>query len=321
MSRFRRACSAMLLTLSVASAGHVAPQGSELRVITEPDQGLGPIYQLIRGAVHSVDLEIYELVDPQAESILAADAARGVKVEVILDRSYEQKRNQPAFTYLSDHKVSVRWAPARYDLTHEKALIIDGRQLVIMTLNMVAEDYSNTRDFAVVDAQRADVSAAQAVFDADWSDQAVTAPAGADLVWSPGSESTLVSLIGSARHSVAVENEEMSDAYVVRALVAAARRHVQVRLCMTYDTAWKSSFDELTDAGVQVRTYSESAPLYIHAKAIVVDGSRAFVGSENFSVASLLYNRELGLLTSSPSVVAPVLAIVDKDFAGARPWS
>jgi hypothetical protein len=44
---------------------------------------------------------MYELVDPRAESILVADAARGVHVRVILDRRLERVRNQAAFSYLS----------------------------------------------------------------------------------------------------------------------------------------------------------------------------------------------------------------------------
>ena len=47
-----------------------------------------------------------------------------------------------------------------------------------------------------------------------------------------------------------------------------------------------------------IRLYPDKASaLYIHAKAIVADagrsGQRALVGSQNFSVASLGYNREL----------------------------
>jgi phosphatidylserine/phosphatidylglycerophosphate/cardiolipin synthase-like enzyme len=53
---------------------------------------------------------MYELADPRAESILVADAARGVHVRVILDQHLERVRNRAAFTYLSTHGVDVRWA-------------------------------------------------------------------------------------------------------------------------------------------------------------------------------------------------------------------
>jgi phosphatidylserine/phosphatidylglycerophosphate/cardiolipin synthase-like enzyme len=59
---------------------------ASLRLLTEPGSGIGPIYKLITGAKHSVDLTMYELIDPTAEADLAADAARGVNVRVLLDR-------------------------------------------------------------------------------------------------------------------------------------------------------------------------------------------------------------------------------------------
>ncbi len=91
---------------------------------------------------------------------------------------------------------------------------------------------------------------------------------------------------------------------------------------MTRDSEWTSHFDALSAAGVAVRTYADSSSvLYIHAKAIVVDGRQAFVGSENFSTASLDYNRELGLITGAPGVVATVAATLAGDWAGATPWS
>ena len=43
--------------------------------------------------------------------------------------------------------------------------------------------------------------------------------------------------------------------------------------------------------------------LYVHAEAIVVEGRRAFVGSENLSAASLDHNRELDVIVADPSAV------------------
>ena len=123
--------------------------------------------------------------------------------------------------------------------------------------------------------------------------------AGRDLLWSPGSEKALVALIGSARHRLLVENEEMGAAPIIAALQSAARRGVQVEVVMTESSEWDSALNSLLQAGVHVRTYAYDAPLYIHAKAISVDGRRVFVGSENFSTESLDYNRELGIVTGS----------------------
>jgi phosphatidylserine/phosphatidylglycerophosphate/cardiolipin synthase-like enzyme len=74
-----------------------------------------------------------------------------------------------------------------------------------------------------------------------------------------------------------------------------------------------------------VRTYKDSSSvLYIHAKAVVADaglaGEQMFVGSENFSTASLRYNRELGIRTTNKSVISAVAAVLNADYAGGKTY-
>jgi hypothetical protein len=89
---------------------------------------------------------------------------------------------------------------------------------------------------------------------------------------------------------------------------------------MTADSEWDRAFSQLESAGVHVVLYANTAStLYIHAKVIDVDGVRAFVGSENFSNASLNDNRELGLITSSASALGPLNSTLSSDVAHGQP--
>ena len=99
-----------------------AAHAGSLRVLTEPQAGIGPVYRLISGARTSVDLSMYELADSAAETDLAADAARGVDVRVILDQDLEKSRNTAAYDYLSARRVHVRWGPAG-TIYHQKTLL------------------------------------------------------------------------------------------------------------------------------------------------------------------------------------------------------
>src|ERR1039457_2478962 len=132
--------------------------------------------------------------------------------------------------------------------------------------------------------------------------------------------------INGATSALAVENEEMDDSAVTGALAAAARRGVDVTVTMTADSEWDQAFAELTQAGVHIRLYpDDSAALYIHAKAVVADaglsGQQVLVGSQNFSVSSLDYNRELGIITHDPTEVAAVSRVLGGDYAGAASYS
>ncbi len=302
------------------------PRATSLQVLTEPQAGIRPVYQLITGARSSVDLSMYELADPVAEADLAADAARGVDVRVILDQYLEKDRNTGAYDYLAARGVHVHWGPASA-IYHQKTLTLDDATSVIMTGNLVAADYAGTRDFAVIDTSRADVTAIITTFNADFTGSAVTPPDGADLVWSPtNAQASVLAVINGATRTLAVENEEMDDPDVTGALAAAARRGVDVRITMTADPEWEQAFAELAQAGVHVRLYPDDpSALYIHAKAIAADaglpGQQILFGSQNFSVASLDYNRELGILTANPAAVAAVSGALAADYASAAPYS
>lgn len=296
------------------------------RVIVEPDDGMAVIDDLLGSARRSLDLEIYELDDPSAELALAADAARGVRVRVILDRRLEQVRNLAAYEFLHSRGVEVAWSSPRFFATHEKAFVIDRTTAVVMSLNLTSRYYATSRDVAVVDRDPADVAAIESVFDADLHGGGSSTPAADDLVWSPGQSSAdLLALIARARVSVALESEELSSPAVVRALVAAAGRGVRVSVAMTYSPDWRPAFAALRRVGAQVHVMYGERPLYLHAKLMAIDAGTprgiAFVGSENLTDASLLHDRELGLVLLDRADVSRIATVIATDFADASPWT
>jgi cardiolipin synthase len=297
------------------------PAGTNWSLVTEPNQGMGPVYSLMSSPEHTLDMTMYELSDPHAVDILEADARRGVTVRVLLDSDYERSYNQPAFTSLSSDGVQVRWAPTG-TIFHQKTVTVDDRTSAVMTLNLTSAYYPTSRDFAVTTTDARNVTAIEQVFNDDWggSGPPAAGPGGLDLVWSPGAQGPLVSLIDSARSSVLVENEEMDDSAITAALKDAAERGVNVEVVMTYSSSWADALSQLAGAGVKVSTYPSEGSLYIHAKVVVADGASLFLGSQNFSVSSLDYNRELGIITSDPALAGAVSQTVSADFAGATPF-
>jgi phosphatidylserine/phosphatidylglycerophosphate/cardiolipin synthase-like enzyme len=95
---------------------------------------------------------------------------------------------------------------------------------------------------------------------------------------------------------------------------------------MTYDSSYSAELSELVSAGVGAHVYPDtSSALYIHAKVIVVDAGtayeKAFIGSENFSAASMDHNRELGIITTDPTVVNKLASVLGQDYTGAPPFN
>lgn len=295
-------------------------------LVIEPDQGLTPIYNLIQSATQSIDMTMYELVDTQAQSLLCQAATNGVAVRVILDQNLEYNNNLSAYNQLNSCGAQAVWAWTKYDATHQKSIVIDGTTAAIMSLNLTSRYYSTSRDFALIENDAADVAAIESTFNADFQSQTITPPVGDDLVWSPTNAKTqLLSVINSAQTSLQVENEEMSYSTIVTALENAAKRGVAVTVCMTNTSnTYATEFNALKKAGVNITTYAATAPLYIHAKAIVADygtaSARAFMGSENFSSNSLNYNRELGLITTDANTLTQLHNTLASDYAGGTAW-
>src|SRR6201994_1718161 len=266
-------------------------------LVIEPNAGFSTVYNLIGKARHSIDLTMYELSDQTAESDLGAAAKRGVDVRVVLDRK-EKSSNTSAYDYLRDHKAHVVWSSSKFEYTHQKTLVVDSFEAVIMTANLTSRYYSTSRDFLVTDTSHADVSAIGAVFNADYAHHSVTPGDGQDLVWSPtDSQDKLLGLINGARHSLRIYSEEMGDSTIEKALIAAAKRGVDVQVCgENTDGEYDSDFKELTQGG-----------FYVHGKVVEADygtsAAKVFIGSENFSSTSLNRNRELGLITSNTTVM------------------
>ncbi len=307
-----------IATALVLLAGCGVAAASQLSLVAEPQAGIRPFTALIAGARHSIDMTMYELYDRTVERDLAAASARGVDVRVALNGGYYSGRstnNDPAYAYLKAHRVHVRYTPTYFALTHQKTLTVDGRVSAVMSLNF-DNLYASTRDYAILDRNPADVRSIVGAFDDDWAGRRDTATDGSgDLVWSPGAQDAVLGLIEHARHSLELEDEEMAYAPAIAALCSDARRGVDVRLVMTYDSDWRDAFAQLRGCGVSIRLYHGQS-YYIHAKLLIADGRTALVSSQNLSTGSLKYNRELGITVTDPAIVSALETDFDSDYAG-----
>jgi phosphatidylserine/phosphatidylglycerophosphate/cardiolipin synthase-like enzyme len=310
------AAAGMIAAGAVATTAGAAPTAHQAAASTYslnvlPDQGESAIYNFIETAKTSIDVTMYELRDTTVTSDLVAKQQAGVQVRVILDAQHTSV-NGAAYSALQAGGVAVTYSSSAFTYTHQKTITVDGAESFISTGNLDSKYYATSRDYGVFDTDANDVSAIEAVF----AKTSITPGDGDDLVWSPtDSQSQLDSLINSATKTLDVEQEEFSDPTLVGDVVAAAQRGVTVRVVAEDENgSYDSELNQVTSAGGTVTTYTSSTGYYIHAKAIIVDGSKIFLGSENFSTNSLTNNRELGLIISDPTVLSGVEQAFTADF-------
>lgn len=299
----------------------VAPPVSGTRgLYVEPDDGHAPVIDEIDQAQRSIDLTIYLLTDAQVINALTRAEARGVEVRVILEEHpFGGGSDQSVVaSKLRDAGIDVRWGSSRFRFTHAKFMVIDHQVAIITTQNLSASSFKANREFGVISTVPADVDEAARIFAGDWSGD--PSPVTGPLVVSPdNSRDRLLALIGSAQTSIDLYAEVIRDPTMMDALTAAARRGVRVRVLITdnKDEGNREAAAKLTADGVEVRMVKK---LYIHAKMILVDGARAFAGSENLTATSLDANREVGMILAEPPLVQRCAATFRRDWSQAIPY-
>ena len=313
-------CGLTMATAFAAYPAHAASDPYSAFVFSTSSATEPTIYNFIEQATSSLNMTMYELSDTTVENDLISLESSGVDVRVILDQA-EKSTNQAAYTKLEDGGVGVVWSSTAFTYTHQKTITINNDESLILSGNLTSEWYTTTRDYGVFDSDANDVAAIVAVFNADYKHSSITPSDGDNLLWSPTTaQSRLVSLVESATTSIDVEEEEFSDTALINALVDDAENGVTVRVVVEDPSDYSSEIKKLDNAGAEVVGYPESAALYIHAKAIVVDygqsDAKVEVGSMNWTSNSLGDNRELGIILSDTAAETVVENQFDADFAG-----
>ena len=320
-------------------AAHQSTVSSAGILVVEPDNARDPLLNLINGAKHSIDVTIYSISDSQIVNALVAAQKKGVTVRVIYNyNSFALKNifpNDAAIQQITAAGGQAKKASSNFTITHQKTITVDGTTSLIMTFNLSASYFTNSRDFGYITSNSTQVGEIERVFNADWSDTSIT-PSEASLVWSPvNSRSKILDIINRAQKTLIIDNEETFDKPCMSALMDAAKRGVSVRFLTAVLTAYStttanggSSYNNSggPDANAPERAVLNAAGVkakgatshYMHAKMILADYNtsmqRGFVGSENFSTTSLDKNRELGIILNDSATLTKLDTIFESDW-------
>jgi len=186
-----------------------------------------------------------------------------------------------------------------------------------MTANLTRAAFASNREYLALLTDPTEVAELGALFEADWA-RTPHAPRSHTLVAAPhNARERIAALISSAQSILDVAAEEMVDAAAIRLLGEAAARGVAVRVLMSGEPTDSSAAGRaaLVRAGFGVRLLAKP---YIHAKLILADDTRLYVGSVNLSARSLDRNREVGVLLSSRPVLELAKSTFERDWATAR---
>jgi cardiolipin synthase len=273
------------------------------KLIIEPEMGREPIVREIESAKRSVRLVMYNLTDKILFNALLQQQANGQTVQVILEKTPYRTTNINKKTIRKLKRANIAWQgniPGKRFI-HQKTLLIDNREAIVMTFNFTHSTFKKQRNFAIILDDPAEINDIAQTFDADWNGGPPKVHS-ANSIWSPeNSHKKLIALIENAKNELHIYAQSISEKSIIEALESAARRGVNV-------TILTSSKLELP--GINV---IKSAHYYIHAKVFIIDNQIATIGSINLTKTSLDQNRELSIITRDPAIIKKLQATFTYD--------
>ena len=289
------------------------PRTIPVAIAPTPEAGEQPYVDVLQTAASSIRVEIYEMGYGGILDQLTAKAQAGVPVQIIFDTS-EKSVNQKYSDQLAAAGAQVAWSSPQFTYQHAKFFVVDGNTAVISTGNY-SKEYSIDleRNYVATDADPADVADLDALFDADWAGQ-TPAMGCTRMVISPiNARERILELIDGAQSTLTIESMQFADSAVRAAVAARVKAGVQLQV-MIADAGWITANAEaatfLKNLGLEVKWIP-----HLHTKMLIADGVRAYVGSENLSETSLDHNREVGVIVTDASSIAPLTATFAKDWA------
>ncbi len=274
-------------------------------LIVQPDDGLAPVLQAIKGAKERIDLTIFRLDRPEMTKALIAAVERGVAVRAMIAAKNGQSEKALRKLELKLLEGGVVVARSAEDLTryHGKLLIIDGATLYLLGYNYTKADL-RSRSFGLIIQDNGVVREAVRLFEADVLKQDYT-PSHDSLVVSPvNSRTRLSEFIAGAKEELLIYDGRLSDRGMIRLLQERGRAGVDVRIL---GHVAKSASDKLV--------WEKLPKMRLHIRAIMRDGAEAFVGSQSLRKLELDGRREVGMMIAHRPTVKRIHDIFELDWA------
>ena len=315
------------LALPPVGPAPILSGADQLVPLTNGAAAFTAIREALGQARRSIDLELYEFQRLDLATLLLDARDRGVTVTAIKDPS--ERSSRTIWAQLEQGGVRVLSFPLeRLTIDHVKLLIVDGERAIVGGINWGTHSPGN-HDFDVL-ATGPVAENLERVFKQDLAlsgePAVIPSPAGDRTVQvltthpGEGIRAAALAAIAAAQHSIDLEMFVLSDRLVLDALVAAARRGVQLRVLLDPTQPQNAAvFGLLQPAGALVRFYRQSTDELLHAKLGIFDEGTTLFGSCNWSRSGFTRNHELDLLVREPSLARIFLSRMEQDWTASAP--
>jgi phosphatidylserine/phosphatidylglycerophosphate/cardiolipin synthase-like enzyme len=279
-----------------------------MKLIVQPEGGIGPILDAIDGARRAIDILIFRLDCKSVTRGLENAVARGVTVRALIARKNRGGARDLRRLERRLLRAGVILARTSGDLTryHGKMMIVDRRVLHVYGFNYTRLDYES-RSFGVVTTRPPLVKEALALFEADASRQPYRAKHDEFVVSPVNSRERLSDFIRGARRELLIYDPRFTDGAIGKLLARRTQDGVMVRVIGKAHRRIRALLDVRKYRGVR-----------LHVRAIVRDGQDAFVGSQSLGRMAFEDRREIGLIVRDEAIARQIRSIFQRDWTSGR---
>jgi cardiolipin synthase A/B len=275
-----------------------------LKLLVQPGDGVAPLVEAINRAKSRVEIAIFRFDRAEVEKALANAAARGVFVHALIaytNRGGERNLRKLEMRLLEAGITVARTADnlIRY---HDKFLIVDRRELFLLSFNFTHLDIDHSRCFGLVTTNPKLVAEAVKLFEADTLRQPYVPGLPTFVVSPENARRQLAAFLRGAKKELLIYDPEISDAAMLRLLEARAQAGVEIKL-----------IGRVGRAGPKFAVRKLST-MRLHTRTIIRDGSQAFIGSQSLREMELGARRELGVIFRDKKIVDSLARIFRDDW-------
>jgi cardiolipin synthase A/B len=274
-----------------------------VNLIIQPDDGLTPILQAVRHAKTKIDILIFRFDYAELEKALEAAVARGVVVRALIahtNRGGEKGLRKLELKMLAAGVIVARTSGdlLRY---HGKMVVIDD-ELFVLGFNFTKLDIDKSRSFGIVAKDPKLVKEATSLFEADSTRQPYACSFDRLVVSPESSRKLLKEFIEEAKKQLLIYDAKISDRAMLKVLQARAKDGVEIRVL---GKVAKNA------EGLDARKMPSPR---LHVRAIVRDGTSAFVGSQSLRKLELDSRRELGIIVGETAIAKRIQEVFEADW-------
>lgn len=276
-----------------------------MELIIQPKDGLVPLVSAIKKATRQIAITIFRFDLRELQRALEGAVTRGVKVHALIAHTSGggQKRLRKLELELLNAGVTVSRTDDDLRRYHYKMLLIDHEALYTQGFNYTRLDVEKSRTMAVATKNKAIVSEAIKLFEADAARQPYTANHDSFLVSPENARTALARFIKSAKKQLLMYDIKVSDRQMIKLLQDRVKAGVDVRI-----------IGKVTKKGVGL-TVEKMPGLRLHLRAMLRDGHEMFIGSMSLRAIELDKRREVGIIVKERAAAKQFREIFEDDWS------